>query len=96
MSSFKRSICRTSISLQVSNKQWTWFVCKKRKICARDIHFDLRDNAIENYILGLALTNNKWLKTRVEHQLTAQTKKPARIPQKNYWYSIDLEDSHNE
>jgi hypothetical protein len=59
-------------------------------------HFNLRDNAIENYTLRLVFTSKKWLKTRVEHQLTAQTKKPARIPKKHYWYSIDLEDSRNE
>ena len=35
----------------------------------RTLHFDLRDNAIGNYTLGLALTNKKRLKTMVEHQL---------------------------
>jgi len=35
------------------------------------LHFDTRDNAIENYTLRLALSNKNWLKTRVENQLTA-------------------------
>jgi len=53
---------------------------KSEKYVHGTLHFDLRGNATENYTLGLALTNKKWLKTRVEHQLTAQTKKPVRIP----------------
>ena len=48
-------------------------IVKIEKYMHENLHFDLRDNAIENYILGLALTNKKWLKTRVEHQLTTQT-----------------------
>jgi hypothetical protein len=56
---------------------------KSQKYVHGTLHFDLRDNEIENYTLGLALTNKKWLKTRVEHQLTAQTKKPTRISKKN-------------
>jgi hypothetical protein len=69
---------------------------KNEKYVYGTLHFNLIDNAIENYTLRFALTNKKWLKTRVEHQLTAHTKKPARIPKTNYWYSIDIEDSHNE
>ena len=69
---------------------------ESKKYVHGTLHFDLRDNAIEKYTLGFALNNKKWLKTRIEHQLIAQTKKPARIPKKNYWYSIDLENSDNE
>lgn len=60
------------------------------------LHFDTRGNTLENYTLGLALTNKKWLKTRVEHQMTAQTHKLSGIPSKKYWYSLTPEDSHEE
>ena len=69
---------------------------KSEKYVHGTLHFDLEDNAIGNYTLGLALTNKKWLKTRVEHQLTAQTDSRTRIPLKKYWYSIDPHDSHDE
>ena len=60
------------------------------------LHFDLINNEIENYILGLALTNKKWLKTMVEHQLTAKTDRRTGIPFKKYLYSIYSHDSHDE
>ena len=50
------------------------------------LYFDLRNNAIDNYTFGVVLTNKKWLKTMVEHQLTAQTDKHTGIPLKKYWY----------
>jgi len=62
---------------------------KSEKYIHGTLHFDTRDNPIENYTLGLALTNKKWLKTRVEHQLTTQTKRPIEISFKIYWYTID-------
>ena len=40
---------------------------KSEKYVHGTLHFNVRDNAIENYTLGLALTNKMWLKTRVEH-----------------------------
>jgi len=69
---------------------------KSEKYVYHTLHFDLRDNAIKNYTLGLALTNKKWLKTKVEHQLTAQTDRRTGFPFKKYWYSIDPHDSHDE
>lgn len=60
------------------------------------LHFDLRNNAIENYTLGHVFTNKNRLKTMVEHQLTTQTNKHIEIPFKKYWYSIDPQDSHDE
>ena len=69
---------------------------KSEKCVYGTLHFDLKNNAIENYTLALALTNKKWLKTRVEHQLTAQTNRRTVILLKKYWYSIDPQDSHDE
>ena len=79
---------------QTTNGPGLFVKCEKN--VHRTLHFDLRDNTIENYTLGFALTNKKWLETRVEHQLTAQTDRRTEIPLKKYWYSIDPHDSHDE
>lgn len=43
------------------------------------LHFDTRYNPIGNYMFGVALTNNKRLKTKVEHQFIIQTNKSTGI-----------------
>jgi hypothetical protein len=53
---------------------------KSEKYVHGSLHFDVRDNAIDNYTLGLALTNKKWLKTKVKHQLTTYTDRHIGIP----------------
>lgn len=77
---------------------------KNEKYVHGTLYFDTKDNPVKIYILikiitillYIAFTNKKWLKTKVEHQLTAQTDKPSRISFKKYLYSIDPQGSHNE
>jgi hypothetical protein len=57
------------------------------------LHFDTRGNELDNYTLGVALTNKKWLKTRSTNQLIGNTREPRRIPSKKHWYTIDPQDT---
>jgi hypothetical protein len=50
-------------------------------------------NTGDNYTLGVALTNKKWLKTRSTNQLIGNTREPRRIPSKKHWYTIDPQDT---
>ena len=53
------------------------------------LEIDTKGNDLENYTLGVALTNKKGLITRETNQLSANTKHPRGIPSSRHWYTID-------
>jgi len=50
---------------------------------------DTKGDGLENYPLGIALTNKKRLMTRSTNQLNARTKYPRGIPSSKHYYTID-------
>lgn len=56
------------------------------------LEIDTRGDALDNYTLGVALTNKKWIITRSTNQLNANTRNPRGVPSSKHWYTVDPGD----
>lgn len=53
------------------------------------LELDTKGDELQNYTLGVALTNKKGLITRSTNQLNANTKNPIGVPSSKHWCTID-------